>query len=217
MIGSPVSAEQRDVVVRTDSSATMATAALLDIRNAWAEAMLEKGDLKKAESTIADANSSGARLTLKDAGNSNWKSSLAVSRTVSGEIQAALHKPDQAIQSYQKAIEALNQLVLRSPEEIGLTRAQSWSHLLAGNAYKQMKADAKAREEWEQALAIIEPVALHVDDADVRDNYARALIALGQMERAQPICRELQEKGWNWKGFQGLCHTGGVALTVATR
>jgi tetratricopeptide (TPR) repeat protein len=207
---------QRDVMV--DGSVALARAAMLDVRTAIARSQLAQGDLQQASSTLDNALSTARRLTRYRADNPDWQRSLAFVTSLTGELEAARRHPDLATASYQKAIDVLEGLAKRSPEDISLRRALAWNHYLKGLSEPD---SGSAAREWARAREVIEPViARHVDDADVQDVYARILIALGQLGQAAPICAELRGKGWNWHGLQALCppvverRPGGTSLAA---
>jgi tetratricopeptide (TPR) repeat protein len=209
---------QRDVRLLIDNSASLATAAMLEIRIALFQAALAEGNLVLAASTHSDALERAKRLTKSNPDNSEWRYSLAVVTSLAGELQDAQNHQELAAASYQQALAILDDLAKKSPEDVSLQRALAWNHYLKGLADRD---PASANHEWTQARTVIETVTLSskVHDADVQDVHARVLIALGQPERARPICADLSGKGWNWHGFQSLCRSaegrpGGTKLAA---
>jgi non-specific serine/threonine protein kinase/serine/threonine-protein kinase len=124
---------------------------------------------------------------------------LAQSYERLGSVQGHLSElnlgdPRGALASYGRGIETLQRVPSGAPQRTAILKELAQLHLLRGDVYRDLR-DARARDrEYEQVLAILEPLAARFpDDEGIRTRYSSVLFGLakGQSAESPAAAREL--------------------------
>ncbi len=176
------------------------------------ETLQAAGDVDRALEHFRRARDLFARLVERNPAVTTWQHRLADrQRAIAG---ALLARGDTAAALVQ-ANAVRRRVRARLDQEGGnaSARAQlSGIEILRGEVLARSGDAAAARDAWEAALALIEPLAREADTLHLLDPWARAQIALGQHASAQPILDRLRAKGYRAPDFVAFCRQFGVEI-----
>lgn len=111
---------------------------------------------------------------------------------------------DEAETLYLGSWNSLAEVLRQQPGSRALLARQAAIAIGQGKLAAVEGSAERAAEHWQQALAILAPFAETTHIVSELDLYARALIHLGEVDRARPIVARLLETGWRRGDFLDL-------------
>lgn len=144
------------------------------------------------------------QLSKRDPENRTWQSELASAYSRMAKSLLAEGDLEGALEASRAAITRCEPLLRTNPNDPDILTSLSRAHTLAGQAYEAKGEEAKAREEWSQAVEIMTPVTGKLPRSQFMDTHVRALLYLGRKEEARPLVDELLRRGWNYSDFREL-------------
>ncbi|HXO26406.1 MAG TPA: tetratricopeptide repeat protein [Thermoanaerobaculia bacterium] len=133
-----------------------------------------------------------------------WNSTLALARARQGDFHLGQGDPRMALARYRECLAVLAKAAAHASDQVYFGYFLSWAHLHLGDAHDRLGNTALAHREWEKAIEIISP-QLKADASETLDVYARALLDLGRLDEARPVCRKLHDREWDYRSLQTLC------------
>jgi len=120
-----------------------------------------------------------------------------------------LGRHDEALEVCRAAFETHARNAELSPENAGVIHGWSRALVGMGRVQERLGDEEGARESWERAVEIIEPVTVGSEwgtvPVHILATHARALLHLGRVEEARPLVEELLERRWDNEEF--LAHS----------
>jgi hypothetical protein len=166
-----------------------------------------------AAATLNDsAITSLQALTKMDAGNEGWQSGYAQALT---ERAAELHARGQikaARESAQKALDILDPMLAKHPQEAGTLLPTMAAKLLLASVTPDARSAASIRE---QALASMQQVRTDRADPRLLALQVQASLALARHAYAQPLIRQLEHEGYADAGFVALLQSQHIPYSVS--
>jgi len=138
----------------------------------------------------------------------HYRYSFAWQLQKTGKIEQALDVIQSMVVDSRERIDEL------TPEDTKVVRDWSWILVRMGQLQMELGEEEGARQSWERAVEIIEPLTTGSDRvttaAYVLDTHAQALLLLDRIEEARPIVEELLEQGWKNERFLIDCLEHGM-------
>ena len=119
-------------------------------------------------------------------------------------------KIDEALRTAGRAEQALEVLYRNHPEDRNVRRWLGNAYLMEGRLLESRARRDGALQAWQRALTVIEALAQDSNETWILDIWARALLQLDRIEEADPVVRELLDRGYRSKPFLDLCRGKGV-------
>jgi serine/threonine-protein kinase len=150
------------------------------------------------------------KLVAQDPTNVSWDRDLAVLTTKKGLALEEQGKIDEALRTVGRAEQALEALHRNHPEDRDVRRWLGKAYLMEGRLLESRARRDSALQAWQRALTVIESLPQDSRETWILDIWARALLQLDRLEEAEPVVRELLDRGYRSKRFLDLCHGKGV-------
>ncbi len=131
------------------------------------------------------------KLVAVDSTKPGWQRDLAMGHLGVGEVLEARGDAVGALTSVEKAIERLEVLVEKNPEDRRSKRWHSKSYSLRARVLKAMGEIEEAEKAWRRAEDILEPFARESMDLDVLEPWSQILSNLGRDEEALAIVQKM--------------------------
>ncbi len=174
-------------------------------------ALWQANDLEGALSAYQDALKLNSELAEQDPSNQNRQRRLADTQANVGQMQAELRDDRSALRSLSAAVAILEPLVTQHRGQADWSYSLASALLELGQVHSSRGETAAARSAWARAAEVMAPIATQREDLYYLDTYARALLYVGDVERARPIVEDLLSKGWSHPEFEELCRRHGLA------
>jgi len=149
------------------------------------------GKAPEARTSIAEAERTLRQLIALDPIRPSWQRDLGIILTA--RARAALADHDSA--GAQAAIDDALRVLAPFSNDPTSKRFVAEAHLVRGDVLAE-RDSASAREAWQKARAVIEPVARNTTDPQVIDCWTRSLLRLGENGAAMPLLARLDEAGY---------------------
>jgi tetratricopeptide (TPR) repeat protein len=140
----------------------------------------------------------------------SWDRDLAVATAKKGLALEEQGKIDEALRTVGRAEQALEALYRNHPEDRDVRRWLGNAYLMEGRLLGSRAKRDGAMQAWERALTVIESLPQDSNENWILEIWASALLQLDRIEEAQPVVRELLDRGYRSKRFLDLCHGKGV-------
>lgn len=151
------------------------------------------------------------QLSELDPGNYRWQHWVAHSDEKIGDINFEQGRFADALARYQAANATYRQRFDVDSADAAVLNRLGWSHVQIGRAWQKLGQRESARQEWQRAVEVIEPVTRSSRNAAWLDTHVTALLLLGRTDEARPIVEELLERGWSEEVFTELVRSAGLA------
>ncbi len=115
-----------------------------------------------------------------------------------------------ALEAYENsriARERLVELTASNPDEIN---SLAWHHIEIGGLHEQNGDTVSARQQWQRAIELIEPVNSVSPWDNSLDTQAQALLRLGRVAEARPFVDQLRQLNWQDPSFLSLVEQSGL-------
>jgi tetratricopeptide (TPR) repeat protein len=100
-----------------------------------------------------------------------------------------------ALAIHQRALALRGEVLRSAPDDAAPQADLAESHLELGRVYARREDPAAAEREWRRAVALLERALATSDIGYHRTRFARALLELGERERARPVVERLRAEG----------------------
>lgn len=155
----------------------------------------------KESSQAADADHEAIRtlesLLDKDPISSDFQRELSQAQLENARLLISQGNTAAAASTTQSALDAVEKLRVKAPEDRNNLLVAAQAHLLLGQLAALHDDSASAQREWAQARDLLQPSLHSGNDPNFLAAYAEALLRLDQMDAAQPIVAKL-----NWMGYR---------------
>jgi eukaryotic-like serine/threonine-protein kinase len=161
-------------------------------------------ELRETTAALRELVSSRSRmlqLLENSPDNRPWQITLA--RTETGLARALLlaGRPNEALSAAGRALEISEAFLELTPDDVELRRLLSETYIARGEILARLGAAADASAAWTRGLDTIHSVARISRHTDLLALAATALLHLDRVQEAEPLIRELEQRGYRRPEF----------------
>ena len=152
------------------------------------------------------------RLVEAEPENGSWRGFLADALTNEGRVLMELGRLDDALARHQSALEQRRRALDSNPENAGAQADVGESLLERGRVLERLGRAEAASGDWRQAVELLAEALRTAETSNTRVRFARALLELGEVERARPVVERLLREGSNEPELIAACERRGLAV-----
>lgn len=127
-----------------------------------------------------------------------------------GNILRRIDRPVDALPLLAESLAISRDLAAQDHSNDSLANDLAWDLVQVGAAYSALGDKSAAIELWEEALALMTPVAERTQLAWYLDTQVTALLHLGRLKEARPLVEQLRSEGWDEADFVELARRYGL-------
>ncbi|MGH8111017.1 MAG: hypothetical protein ACREPL_03630 [Rhodanobacteraceae bacterium] len=156
-------------------------------------------------------------LVAKDPGNTQWLGNLADAQLQGARLARSRKHRDAAQHLAEAALKSLEKPLKDNPSSTLSIRVKADIELLLGQLAEDAGNTESAAKYRQQALACIEPIAMHAADPRTLAVLVAALLASGKDKDAMPHILALQRIGYRPVGFVAMLRQHGISYPANPR
>jgi serine/threonine-protein kinase len=149
------------------------------------------GDLDAARLELGAGRALLLTLAERDPSNIEWQTQLVRIHRAIADLAITRETWDDATTETTAARAILEPVVAADAGNLFATTQLGAVCLLEGRTWEGRGDASRARDAWEAALALVEPLARKTADPDLREVWATALLHLDRVEEAAPLVDDL--------------------------
>jgi serine/threonine protein kinase len=174
------------------------------------QALLEQQDRPGALRALDLGRAIDQRMLLASPGDPRVSADLAQIETARARALLELRRAGEALVAARAAASLADGAVKARPADIERRRQASDAHLALGDVLSRTGDAAGSRAAREHALTLIDSLARGTSQTDLLALQAGGLLALGQVEAARPVARELLRRGYRRPDLMTLLRASGL-------
>ncbi|MEM7051428.1 MAG: winged helix-turn-helix domain-containing protein [Acidobacteriota bacterium] len=169
------------------------------------------GDLSAAEGLYRRSLEMFEGLVERDESRAGWRRELAARHLRLADLALARGAAPVGLDEADRARRVLESVLDRNPADRTAQGSLGAVELLRGEALRAACDESRARQTWQRARDLLEPLATGAEDGRLLADLARALILLGETESALPLFVRLRRAGYRAPDFVEFCRRSDIS------